>query len=374
MSVEPTGGYEESRRSRLKKFLKSEREVHFTPQDQLTMAWMGHLLILGGVTLTLWLGFHDWSWTPSLIAFYVIEGVIVVFGVLATISTRQILSAVDKTNVVSVEGPEDWMYENPTLKDRVQSSLVILLFALQFCSMATLLIATGGPIDSPFAPMALAIGVFTPFIVNKWWTVALTIVSTMVFYVLIILLVDSGGSTSSPEKGAYAMVNLFILGLASIMTLKRRDSLSFTLRKIVRASREGVWRAWTDRDQIARWLVREGEKEPDVSMELRQGGAWRVTMYDDAGNAAGVPWSGTYRELKKPERLVFTVDARSGMGEEVITVQLKKRGEHATEMIVSQADNGRFDGLIRGWSGFVDRIAWYMAIRRDTGPQGGSDS
>lgn len=336
------------------------------------MAWMGHLLILLGVSLILRISFDSWSTGPSLVYFYVIEGVIVAFGIIATISTRQIVSAIDRT-VVNMDWSEEWMYENPTLKGRVQAGILLLIFALQFGSMAALLIATGGPIDSPFAPMALAIGVFTPFIVNEWWTVALIIVTTMAFYVLIIMIVGFSGEKSHPQPIAYAAVNLFILGLASIMTLRRRDSLSFTLRRIVRASPERVWRAWTDNHQVARWLMSDGDNAPEICMDVRKGGVWRVTMYDRDG-PLGIPWSGMYLELEEPERLVFTVDARSGMGEEIITVELKKRGERTTEMVVTQTDNGRFTGLKTGWSGFMDRMGWYLVSHGDARPKVGSDS
>lgn len=337
------------------------------------MAWMGHLLILLGVSLILWVSFDDWGTGPSLLYFYVIEGVIVACAILATISTRQIVSVVDST-VVSMDGAEDWMYKNPKLKDRVQAGILLSIFALQFGSMAALVVATGGPIDSPFAPMALAIGIFTPFIVNEWWTVALIIVATGVFYVLIIAIMGFSGEESRPEPFAYAAVNLFILVLASIMTLKRRDSLSFTLRRMIRVSPERVWRAWTDQRQVARWLTSDGDREPEIYMDVREGGSWQVGMYRRDGSLGDL-WSGKYLALEQPDRLVFSVDARSGMGAEVITVLLKKRGEHTTEMIVTQTDSGRFDGLQKGWSGFMDRIGWYLvSSRRDPPPSDGSDS
>jgi uncharacterized protein YndB with AHSA1/START domain len=358
--------------SRLKRFLMSDREVHITRQDQLTMAWMGHLLILVGVAFTLWVSFDNLTIRTSLVIFGVTEGLIVVFGILSTISTRQILGAIGN-NVVNIDGPEEWMYENPDLKDRVQTDIVIAIFVIQFGSMAALLVATGGPIESPFAPMALAIGIFTPFIVNKWWTVFLTIGTTMGFYVLIILIVGDGGEKCDPQPGSYALVNLFILGLASVMTFKRRDSLSFTIRKIVRATPDRVWQAWTEKSQVEKWLTLEGDRDPEIFMDVSEGGAWRVTLYGD-DEQAGVPWSGTYRELREPSRLVFTVDSRSGLGEEVITLELKKRGEHTTEMVLTQEDNGRFDGLLTGWSGFMDQIAYYVPVRRRTRPKDGPAS
>lgn len=366
------GGSGVSLFARLIAFLRSDRGVRMPRQDQLTMAWMGHLLILIGVSAILLIWFDNLVIRGTLIAFAVIEALIVVFGVLATISTRQIVSALDGT-VVSMDSAEEWMYGNPNLKDRVQDGIVLLIFAMQFGSMALLLIATGGPIESPFAPMALAIGVFTPFIVNKWWTVILTISATMAFYALIILIVGFGGDPATPEESAFAVVNLFILALASIMTFKRRDSLKFKIRRIVRATQEEVWRAWTDTEQVERWLVPEGGPKPYLSMDVREGGAWEVRLYDGDGSQ-GTPWSGTYRELREFELLEFTIDTRSGLGEEIITLELKKRSDQTTEMVLIQSDNGRLDGLLRGWSGFMEQIVARITIDRRSRPRGGPGS
>jgi uncharacterized protein YndB with AHSA1/START domain len=362
-----------SRGTWLGRFLEKEREVQFSRQDQLTMAGMGHALILLGVTVILWASFERWPGGIALLLFYIMEGVIVAFGVIATISTRQVVSVIDKSVLNVPNGAWlRWMNDHPKLKDRVQAGILFLLFALQFGSMAALLIATSGPIESPFAPMALAIGVFTPFIVNRWWTVALIILSTMAFYLVITLIVGTGGNESSPEAGAYVAVNLFILLLASVMTFKRRDSLSFTLTKVVEASPERVWWAWTDAGEVSSWLAKNEGSKPEVSLDVSEGGVWQVTLNGDDGQL-GLPWSGRYLEVESPERLVFTIDARSGIGNEIITVEFKERGERTTEVVVTQSDNGRFDGLKKGWSGFMTRMGWYVMAHRDAGPRDGSD-
>jgi uncharacterized protein YndB with AHSA1/START domain len=334
---------------------------------------MGHALILFGVLCIVQACFKHVDTGPSLKYAYIVEGVIVAFAIISNLSTRQIVSALDK-GVLNLDSSEEWMDKNPRLKGRVQAGILLLIFALQFGSMAALLVATGGPIDSPFAPMALAIGVFTPFIVNKWGTVALVIFTTVIFYVLIIMIVGFSGEGSRPQPSAYAAVNIFILVLASFMTFKRRKSLSFTLRKMVKASPERVWRAWTQDSQVASWLGSDGDSHPEIQMDVSPGGGWQVTTTDREGRS-GVPWSGVYREVEPPKRLVFTVDARSGVGEEIVTVVLKKRGDHVTEMLVTQADNGRLDGLKEGWSWFLDRIALDLAVaaRNDARRRGGSD-
>lgn len=363
--------------SRLGKLLAKEREVQFTRQDQLTMGGMGHALIVGGVTLILWLGFEHWppfhlslAHGSSLFFFYAMEGVIVAFGFISIISARQVVGVIDLW--LPMGWSERWMNRHPKLKDRAQNGILVLLFALQFGSMAALVVATSGPIESPFAPMALGIGIFTPFIVNRWGTVALIILTTMAFYVVIVVVVGTGGDQSHPKPGAYAAVNLFILLLASFMTFKRRDSLSFTLKRVVEASPERVWRAWTEADEVASWLRSDGAREPEIFLDVNEGGGWRIKLDGGEGRSRAT-WSGRYLEVEPPKRLVFTVDSRSGIGKEIVTVELKPRGER-TEMVVTQADHGRRDGLERGWEEFMTQMHGYLLSHSDRRPRGGSGS
>jgi uncharacterized protein YndB with AHSA1/START domain len=356
--------------SRLRRLFESEREVQFSRQDQLTVAGIGHGLILVGVTLILLFSFDRWPGGSALLLFYSMEGVIVASGLASVISARQVVDVLD--NWFNMNRAEEWINDNRKLKVQGQNAALILLFVLQFGSMAALLVATSGPIESPFAPMALAIGVFTPFIVNRGSTIALIILTTMAFYVVMIMVVGSGGDESTPDAGAYAAVNLFILLLASVLTFKqRRDDLSFTLKRTVEAPPERVWRAWTDPLEVANWVKRDGEHEPEISMDVSKDGFWRAA-FNGRGSQPGVPWSGKYLEVEPPKRLVFTVGARSGIGEEIISVELKPRGEW-TEIVVTQTDHGRFDGLKKGWERFMSRMDGYLLSHDDSRPRDGSD-
>jgi uncharacterized protein YndB with AHSA1/START domain len=63
-------------------------------------------------------------------------------------------------------------------------------------------------------------------------------------------------------------------------------------------------------------------------MEVRAGGDWRATMF--AGpERREIHWHGTYREVKAPERLVFTISDQvepGPAGDEVVTVVLTRAG------------------------------------------------
>ena len=58
---------------------------------------------------------------------------------------------------------------------------------------------------------------------------------------------------------------------------------------------EGLWRAWTDPDELARWWSQEAE------LDLRVGGAYHLGW-----PAMGWHLRGEYTEVARPERLAFT--------------------------------------------------------------------
>lgn len=354
----------------IKKQFRKERKEQFDREVQLTMVWMGHVTIVIGVAVILGLLFGGESVGSTIYVFWGIECAIIVFSfVVANTSSKPIVDAL-KGWVMGVDKLEKWMERHgDAVRGRVQRAMLLLVYTLQLGSMVALLLATGGPIDSPFAPMALAIAVFTPFIVNKWWTVGLIIVSTMIFYSVFVGIAGfdkelaaaveegerrPGFNLTRPEPGAYIAVNLFILLLASLMTWKRREKVVFTLRRTFDAPREKVWSAWTERDEVARWFGSGAPYGSLVKMDVRPDGEWMAALVRRNGTP-GFPWAGVYREVDPPKRLVFTITGRAGRGEEVVEVELEERNGK-TSMAVKLRDDGRHLGLKEGWSSFFDHM------------------
>ena len=65
-----------------------------------------------------------------------------------------------------------------------------------------------------------------------------------------------------------------------------------------------VFKAWTDPEILARWWGPKSHTIPEVSLDLREGGAWTTLMRSADGDEYRV--SGVYREIVPPSRLVFT--------------------------------------------------------------------
>jgi hypothetical protein len=81
---------------------------------------------------------------------------------------------------------------------------LLLAYVLQFIALVSLLKRSGGPIDSPFAQMALAIAIFTPFIMNKYWSMVLVLGTTMVYYAWLVTQYGfADRHDPRPSKGSY---------------------------------------------------------------------------------------------------------------------------------------------------------------------------
>jgi uncharacterized protein YndB with AHSA1/START domain len=135
-----------------------------------------------------------------------------------------------------------------------------------------------------------------------------------------------------------------------------------TIRRVFDAPREQVWKEWTEPERFADWF---GGAEADVptstvSMDVREGGAWRATMF--AGpNRREIQWKGEYREVLEPERLALTLtDEPDDPDPDLVTVTLTDLGDGRTEMLFTQTGRmtaAQYERAAQGWGGFFDRIA-----------------
>jgi uncharacterized protein YndB with AHSA1/START domain len=133
-----------------------------------------------------------------------------------------------------------------------------------------------------------------------------------------------------------------------------------TLVRVFDAPRERVWREWTEPEAFADWFGGAESEVPlsTVSMDVRPGGSWRLTMYASPGRRE-IHWNGEYREVVEPERLVFTISDRDNV-DELVTVVLTDLGDGRTELRLEQ--RGRltpeeYDRAEGGWAAFLDRMA-----------------
>jgi uncharacterized protein YndB with AHSA1/START domain len=153
--------------------------------------------------------------------------------------------------------------------------------------------------------------------------------------------------------------------------VQKPDDATLILRRVLNAPPERAFRAWTSPEHIQQWMRPEpGMEVPSASMDLRVGGKFRIQMKKPDGEFFTAV--GEFREVKAPERLVYTWDwEKEGSGAEfgevegkpsLVTVEFLPRGDR-TEFVLTHS---RFatvesrDNHARGWGRIADGLAEFV--------------
>lgn len=131
------------------------------------------------------------------------------------------------------------------------------------------------------------------------------------------------------------------------------------LHRVLPASRERVFRAWTDAATFARWFAPSPDYEVAVhEFDVRVGGRYRVELRHKGGAVHSV--AGLYQEVEGPSRLAFTWrwEENSAMPDTLVTLTFDDHDE-GTELVL------RHEGFVadalrtehqKGWSALLDRL------------------
>ena len=137
--------------------------------------------------------------------------------------------------------------------------------------------------------------------------------------------------------------------------------LGISITRVFDAPRERLWKEWTEPEAFADWFGGPTSEVPlaSVSMDVRPGGRWRLTMYVEPDRRE-MHWKGEYVEVVEPERLVFTVSDQPGEERyELVTVVFEDLGDGRTTMRFEQRGYlgpEHYEYTKSGWSAFFDRI------------------
>ncbi len=145
---------------------------------------------------------------------------------------------------------------------------------------------------------------------------------------------------------------------------KTREETTLIVKRIVQASREKIFRAWTDPNAMKKWWGPEGCTPSSAEVDLRVGGRYRIsTCRSETEEEIFV--NGEYYEIVSPERIVFTWNWEPpGMqiGETLVTVEFRERGE-ATEITLTHErfpDEKTRDLHGAGWNSTFNCLAKYF--------------
>ena len=146
------------------------------------------------------------------------------------------------------------------------------------------------------------------------------------------------------------------------------SDLSLVITRNFDAPRSRVFDAWLDPAQIAKWIGPRSIRAETMELSPKLGGRYRIHMRGTDGSNGPIV-AGIYREIVRPERLVFTwtweTAHSQGMpgGETLVTLIFRERGGK-TEMTLRQegfAAKESRDSHNQGWNGSFDKLAEILA-------------
>ena len=122
--------------------------------------------------------------------------------------------------------------------------------------------------------------------------------------------------------------------------VQKPDDATLIVKRMLKAPPELAFKAWTTAEHIQQWMRPEpGMVVPFASMDLRVGGRYRIQMQKPDGEFFTA--AGEFREVKPPERLVYTWDwEKDGCG-----VKVRRTGGEAVADHRGIFQAGRADGV-----------------------------
>jgi uncharacterized protein YndB with AHSA1/START domain len=139
---------------------------------------------------------------------------------------------------------------------------------------------------------------------------------------------------------------------------------SLRITRTFPAPREKVFQAWTDPEGLKKWFAPSDQFVTRVpELEAKPGGRYRIEMESEGKTHTAV---GVYREVRPPEKLVFTwrweTDPERG-GETVVTIELFDRGGK-TELVLTHEGfptESLRDEHNKGWTGCLTQLEKYLS-------------
>jgi uncharacterized protein YndB with AHSA1/START domain len=133
-----------------------------------------------------------------------------------------------------------------------------------------------------------------------------------------------------------------------------------TITRIFDAPRALVFEAWTEPKHLMRWFAPNNFTVPVCEMDFRVGGKYRLCM---RGFGADHWVHGVYREIVKPERIVWT-GVLEHDGNELLTTVTFADHQGKTKLTVHQTYSIETDstrGARQGWTETLEHLAEYLA-------------
>jgi len=160
----------------------------------------------------------------------------------------------------------------------------------------------------------------------------------------------------------------------------------FVISHTFDASRELMWKAWSERARLMEWFGPKGFKMPAAKLDFRPGGSFHYCL--EGPNGEEMWGKFTYREIVSPEKIVLVNSFSDEAGgitrhpmsatwplEMLSTFTLTEENGrttatvHWTPLNATEEElktfNAAHDGMKQGWTGTFDQLTAYLAKAQD---------
>jgi uncharacterized protein YndB with AHSA1/START domain len=144
------------------------------------------------------------------------------------------------------------------------------------------------------------------------------------------------------------------------------DEYSLTIRREIAAPAEALFDAWLDAQSLTSWMRPDGTRETRAETDPRVGGAFRIVMVADESD---VMHTGTYREINRPHRLVFTWSSpATHFRDSLVTVTFQPSSSGSTVVEIHQVGLPDEEAQIahhKGWSEALGELSHMLGGNHD---------
>lgn len=138
-----------------------------------------------------------------------------------------------------------------------------------------------------------------------------------------------------------------------------------TLTRVINAPLELLWEVWTNPHHIAQWWGPQGFTNPICEWEAQDGKKIFINMIAPDGSSH--PIDGEFKEVVKPERLVFITAKTDNTGNRIVeiinTVNFTSIADKTRITIhakVLKAPQAFLEGMGDGWNTSMDKLENYI--------------
>jgi len=149
------------------------------------------------------------------------------------------------------------------------------------------------------------------------------------------------------------------------------ETLTLLVRRVIRATPERLFAAWTEPAQLRHWWGPETVTCGAAEIDLRVGGRYRLANRFPDGSVWWI--GGSFETIAPPRLLIYSWELAAGelapeaplppvQATERVTVRFEPRGD-ATEVIVQHeriADEAGRVSHEKGWLGCLDGLVAYL--------------